>query len=299
MEIICALCGKNQRVKVLYKETFTPRHKTPTIYSARRLPDRVHYRIIRCENCSLVFSSPIITKNEIKKLYRESICTYEEQIESLIKTYLSLFRKIKPKLRFDSKILEIGCGNGFFLDALKKEGYDNAYGVEPSKKMVSQSSGFLKKRIKQDVFKKSQFKKNSFDAVLSFHTLDHVVNPLEFVRNTYAILKKGGIALLVVHDVNGLSVKLFGERSAIFDVEHIYLFNKKTLPRIFIKAGFSLEGVEVFDVVNTYPFSYWLRMSGVPFVIQKVGEKVVRFCGIDSIPLSLNGGNIGIIARRP
>ena len=289
------MCGKNQRVKVLYPQTFNTRHKNPAIYSARRFPDRVHYRIVRCENCSLVFSSPILSKNEIHKLYRESVCTYNEQIDYLIKTYLLIFNTI-PKLSKSAKILEIGCGNGFFLNALAKNGYKNLYGVEPSIKMFKEMPVILKKRIVVDEFKKNQFPNNSFDFVLCFHTLDHIINPVTFVKNTYSLLKKGGVALFVVHDAQGLSVKLFGERSAIFDIEHIYLFNKKTLPALFQKAGFKTS--TVFDVKNNYPLWYWFRMSGIPKFVRKLGEKAVRLTGIGFLPVSLNGGNIGIIVRK-
>lgn len=299
VEIICVLCGKNQQTEVLFKENYNKNILSPIIYSARRLPDRVHYRILKCTRCGLIFSSPIFPSTQIKKLYKNSVCTYKEQIPYLIQTYKRLFKKAVSTLAsqsFELKILEIGCGNGFFLDALKQEGYRNMYGVEPSQKMVAQAPIYLRKNILQDVFKKNQFPKNSFDLICCFHTLDHVVDPLFFVKNTYGILKKGGAAVFVVHDAEGLSVKLFGEKSAIFDIEHIYLFNKKTLPALFRKGGFKTSNV--FEVQNTYPLWYWFRMSGVPKLIRKVGEKIMTLSGIGSIPLSLNGGNIGIIAKK-
>ena len=94
--------------------------------------------------------------------------------------------------------------------------------------------------------------------------------------------------IVVTHDTQGLSVKLFGERSPIFDIEHIFLFNKKTIAALFKRATFKLVNVK--NLVNTYPLSYWIRMSGLGLNIS--------WLPIDP-PISLSGGNIVTVAQKP
>lgn len=162
--------------------------------------------------------------------------------------------------------------------------------------MVSKADSSIRNRIKIDVFNSNLFPKNSFDLALCFHTLDHMIDPNDFIKGANSMLKKNGYVIVVVHDTQGLSVKLFGESSAIFDVEHIYLFNKKTLREIFIKNQF--KAIKVFNVVNKYPLNYWVKMSGFPLVIRKIVNYTIRLIGLSKIPVPIPAGNIGIIARK-
>ena len=286
-----------QQIKTLYPPTFDRKNVSKNTYSARRLPDKVHYRIVKCLRCSLIFSSPIISLKEISKFYKDSLCNYEDQIPYLIKTYLNIIKNIWNKIPKNPKVLEVGCGNGFFLKALKELKFTkNVFGVEPSSKMVLQADPILRNKIKINIFKRNLFPKNSFDLVLCFHTLDHMVDPNEFIRGTQSLLRKNGYVVVVVHDTEGLSVKLFGERSAIFDIEHIYLFNKKTLSEIFLRNKFKV--VKIFNLVNNYPLNYWIKMSGFPSIVKKYAKFVFNILGIGKRGISIPAGNIALIAKK-
>lgn len=295
-EIICALCGKNQQKKLLYKATFTQKNVTSEVFSARRAPDRIHYQLNICTNCGLIFSSPIFPDAKISKLYEKSFLSYPDQVDYITKTYINLLESIRSKLPKDPSILDIGCGNGFFLDALKKRGFKKLYGVEPSKKMVDSIPLDLRKNVKQSLFRKNLFPEKTFDLICCFHTLDHVVNPNEFVSETYTLLKKNGVAIFVLHDTSALSVRLFGEKSPIFDIEHIYLFNKKIIATLFRQNGFS--NIAAYDLKNTYPLSYWIQMAGIPQFLKKQAVKLLFFTKLGNIPLSLKGGNMYVVAQK-
>lgn len=261
------------------------------------MPDRVHYRIVKCVKCSLVFSSPIISPKKIFEFYKKSLCSYKDQIPYLIKTYFNIINEIKHDLPKNPTVLEVGCGNGFFIKAIMDVGITkNVYGVEPSIKMVLESDFSIRNKIKANIFKSDLFPQNSFDLICCFHTLDHMVDPNEFIRVAYALLKKNGYIIVVVHDTQGLSVKLFGENSPIFDIEHIYLFNKKTLRKIFARNSF--KAIRVFNLVNSYPLNYWIQMSGFPSVIKKSANFIANMLKINKIGFSIPAGNIGVIAKK-
>jgi len=286
-----------QQIKTLYSSTFNLKNISKNTYSARRLPDKIHHRIVKCIRCSLVFSSPIISLQKISKLYKESLCNYEDQIPYLIKTYMNIIKKIKNNMPRNPKVLEVGCGNGFFLRALLDLGLTkNVFGVEPSIKMVLQADQNLRSRIKVNIFKKHLFPKESFDLICCFHTLDHMIDPNEFIRVSHSLLKRNGYVVVVVHDTEGLSVKLFGEKSAIFDIEHIYLFNKKTLRKIFVRNSFKV--IKVFNLVNSYPLNYWMQMSGFPRIVKRYTEFVFNILGIGKRGVSIPAGNIALIAKK-
>jgi SAM-dependent methyltransferase len=297
VDIICALCGQKQQIKELFPATFKREDLTQKTYSARRTPDKIHYRIVKCQRCSLVFSTPVFSQEELSTFYRESFCNYKDQIPYLIKTYFDLINKIKNNLPKSPKVLEVGCGDGFFLKALMDLKFTkNVFGVEPSLKMALEANQAMKNKIKIDVFRKNLFPKDSFDLILCFHTLDHMFDPKEFIDGAREMLKKNGYIIVVVHDTEGLSVKLFGERSAIFDVEHIYLFNKLTLKKIFEDSRYRV--IEVSDLVNTYPLNYWTQMSGFPKIIKKYAKVVLDVLRIGEKEISIPAGNIALIAKK-
>lgn len=266
------------------------------IFSARRYPDRIHFQLNKCTNCGLIFSSPIFSSVKIAKLYKDSFLSYSNQVTYVKNTYMDLFNKLTTKISKNPYVLEIGCANGFFLKELRKKGIKKLFGVEPSKKMVDGAADYLKTNIKQSLFKKGLFPKKTFDLACCFHTLDHVINPNELVKETYEVLKERGIALFVLHDTSALSVKLFGEKSPIFDIEHIYLFNKKNVAMLFKNHGFTILKID--DLKNTYPISYWIKMAGIPRFFKEAALKAITFTRLENLTFTLKGGNIYILAQK-
>jgi SAM-dependent methyltransferase len=293
----CAICGEKQQTIVLYTENFDNKKIDKKTFSARRIPDRVHFRLMKCLNCGLIFSNPIFSLTKIKALYRQSGFDYQDESVFLKKTYSKYLKQsIKNDVIRDTRLLDIGCGNGFFLEAALDLGIKNVYGIEPGKQSVLKAKAILKKRIKIGFFDNKSYKNNTFDIICCFQTLDHIVNPNEFLTNVYKVLRKNGKALFIVHNTDGLSVKLFGEKSPIFDIEHMYLFNKSNLEQIFLKNNF--KTVETFDIKNTYPLYYWFKMSPLPPFLKKITLIFLETVGLKNYAISLNAGNIGIIAQK-
>jgi len=296
MYLRCALCKNRENLKVLYKENFST-SITKKTYSARRIPDRAHFQFMRCVSCGFVFSNPIFDTEKIHELYKKSDFTYVCEAEYLKKTYGRYLQKIiKGKNVRKLNLLDIGCGNGFFLEEARRFGIRNVYGLEPGKLSIDKADPAIKKNIIVDILKPGLFKKETFDIICCFHTLDHVVDPNEFLRITYDLLKKGGSVFFIVHNTDSFSAKLLGEKSPIFDIEHIYLFNKKNLSKIFAKNHFF--NIKVFNIVNTYPLSYWVRLFPFPKIIKTPLLNLLAFVKINSFPITLRAGNIAIIAKK-
>lgn len=297
LSVQCALCGKKQKIKEIYKENFSTNQINAQIFSARRYPDKLHYRFVKCLNCGLIFSSPVFSLKKVKNLYKESKFNYNLESRFLKKTYGEFLRQVLPLNNLDKlKILDIGCGNGFFMEEAMEMGIKNVFGIEPSIDSVKKASLEIKKNIKCDVLRPHQFRNNSFDIICFFHTLDHVFNPNVFLDTVQNLLKKNGKVICVVHDTDGLSVRLFGEKSPIFDIEHIYLFNKKNLAKIFRKN--KLKPLQVLSVRNRYPIGYWLKLMPIT---KNLKDNLIRFLsltGLGNVPVSINAGNMVIVAEK-
>lgn len=294
--IPCAICSTADNFNIKFKENFDIDNLDEGVFSARRVPDKYHYQIVRCNKCGLIYSNPILEEKKINLLYKKSKLTYDKELSYLKKTYGYYLRKITINNARRGNLLEIGCGNGFFLEEAIKVGFDNVYGIEPSKQAVSKAPLKIKQKIIVDIFRKGQFKNNFFDVICSFQTLDHIIDPNELLKECYKILRKQGIIFCITHNTNALSAKFLGERSPIYDIEHIHLFNENTLKRIFEKNGF--KTINVFNISNNYPLRYWARMFPIPHLLKKSVLSILGNKIIGNIAVNIKAGNIGIVARK-
>ena len=291
----CALCQKDD-FRILYKANFDIKQIDEKIFSARRLPDRLHYRIVQCRKCRVVYSNPILDHTILEKLYKKSVLVYDEHIANLQKTYGFYLRKLEKFAVRKSRILEIGCGNGFFLEEARAQGYKEVYGVEPSMQAVSKASSYLKKRIKIDIFRHGLYARQFFDVICCFQTLDHLPDPNAVLRECFFVLKKGGLVLFLNHDVESLSARLLKNRSPIIDIEHTYLFSKKTMRQLFEKHGFQVLAVE--NSFNFHNISYWVRLFPFPNWLKLRLIDMIKMLKLDAFPLKLYPGNLVLFGRK-
>src|SRR5947207_2946364 len=91
--------------------------------------------LAKCKNCGFVFMRAIPTIEELKNHYDTYSYDETQYLSPLtIDSYNSLLDEFE-KFRKTNKILDVGCGVGFFLETAKKRGWE-VYGTEYSKKAI-------------------------------------------------------------------------------------------------------------------------------------------------------------------
>ncbi len=295
-QVRCAICETFDNYDVIYPPNFREDLIDERIFSARRRPDRLHFRIVKCRGCSLVYSNPVIDNEKLELFYRHSKFTYDDYIYYIKKTYEYYLTRAANLVKRDN-FLEIGCGPGFLLQVALEIGFKWVCGVEPSSDAITRASDKIRDRIKNDSFRAGLYEENSFDLVAFFQTLDHIPDPNLFLKDVFRVLKPGGIVLALNHDVEALSATILGERSPIIDIEHTFLYNKRTMRQIFEKHGFRI--VELESAFNVYPIGLWLRMLPIPRGLDSIICDFFFGVGLGRIPLGINAGNIYLIGQRP
>jgi SAM-dependent methyltransferase len=293
-KVFCPICGQKNNFNIVYPANFKFSDLNVRIFSARRLPDKIHYRLVKCKKCGLVRSNPVADIKHLNKLYQRSLMTYDEEINNLVTTYIKSIRPILNKLPKDAKILEIGCGSAFVLKALYKLGYKNLYGIEPSTNAIKKVDSKIVKNIKINILKPKLFPKDSFDFIFFFQTFDHIPNPNQFLKECYRLLKKDGYILSFNHNIDSLSAKLFGEKSPIIDIEHTFLYSPNTIKNIFEKNKFIVR--KIFSPYNILSLKHFFWLIPMP---QKIKQKILSSNSIFlNKKIRLQLGNLCLIAQK-
>ena len=296
-DTVCAICGPGPASVLLYPASVTPADLTPGVFSARRLPDRVHYQMVRCVDCGLVRSDPVIESDLLRQLYDESTFDYASEVDDLRSTYGRYLERLRRRGDEQHAILEVGCGNGFFLEEALAHGYTRVGGVEPSTAAVASADPSVRPGIVCDIMRPGLFPENVFDAVCLFQTFDHLPDPGAVLDASLEALRPGGLLLCLNHNVQAMSARLLGERSPIIDVEHTYLYSPETMARIFVSHGYRI--VEQGRVFNTISLRYLVHLLPLPGRAKRTLTSLVGAARLDRVRLRLPLGNLYLIAEKP
>jgi SAM-dependent methyltransferase len=293
----CAICDHEGDATELWPSTLDPSAFSARVFSARRLPDRVHYRMVACNTCGLVRSDPVASEELLATLYASSSFDYGQEVGSIQATYGRALGWMEARSPRRGSLLEIGCGNGFFLEQARRQGWKEVRGVEPSMDAVANAPRELGGVIVQDVMRRGLFDEESFDAVCLFQVLDHISHPVELLEECLAVLRPGGQILALNHNVRAWSARMLGERSPIVDIEHTYLYSPETMRSIFAKAGF--VGPRVRSVRNTYSLAYLTQLLPLPDGLKSRLLPAVRVGRAGRVRVTVPLGNLCLVARKP
>lgn len=244
-----------------------------TLPEGHSLPEA--YDIVSCNKCGFVYAETPASQEDYSRYYKE-FSRYEDKtiatgggdtprdaarLEDRA-TYLSPFIPDKK-----AAILDVGCANGGLLAALKRKGYSNLTGVDPSHACVQNlRKGLGIKAIVGDVLS-FKLPEESFDCVILSHVLEHIVDLKGAMENLLLNLKAGGVLYIEVPDASRYD-EYYVVPYYYFDCEHINHFDEYSLKNLASRSGLSyVDGgkkeIEVSDA-NTYPVVYGMyRKSGV------------------------------------
>lgn len=302
-DVRCIICDTTAFEEELYPSNVVEDDLNTAVFSARRMPDRLHGRVVRCRRCSLVYTNPQVDTARLSKLYERSTYTYEGEERYIRCTYKRELSRVLPLLQRSGtappriSYLDIGCGNGFMLGAATELGFDDPWGVEPSAHAIRHLHQTMKGRIIQGMFSLALLGEKRFDVISCFQTLDHIPEPGTFVREVFHALRPGGAVLFINHNIASLTARILKERCPMIDIEHTFLHTPSTMRALFEKNGFM--DIRVHAVRNDYPIHYWVHLLPSPRNIKRPIVDFLKHSAIGRAVIPLYAGNLGLIARKP
>jgi 2-polyprenyl-3-methyl-5-hydroxy-6-metoxy-1,4-benzoquinol methylase len=264
-ETPCPLCGRDEPTLLL--EAPDP---MPAVGSG------LWFAVVRCEHCGLTYTNPRPTPQTIGQFYPPDYRPHRRprkmgEPRPARPLWTRLFGRPCNERRGTlpghgtGRLLDFGCGGGGFLKRMADLGWQ-VIGLDAAVGAVRRVQEELGLKALVGSLPHRELVPCSFDVVTMWHSLEHVHEPLDILREAYQLLVPGGKLVVATPNVESLPFYWFGRNWFGLDLpRHLTHFTPKTLTAMLRTAGFRVDGVRMLR------HSDWLRSSAKLAVKQGSG----------------------------
>jgi 2-polyprenyl-3-methyl-5-hydroxy-6-metoxy-1,4-benzoquinol methylase len=209
--------------------------------------------VYQCKDCTLAYVDPFpVYAGDVyeETYFNKSLVSYDSMREYRIKRFGMERIRLIQKYVQNGKLLDIGCGVGWFLEGAKTAGFE-IYGQEISKELA----GFTSEKLGIPVFSEHLSDiKESFDVITMFDLLEHVMDPLKLIEESKALLNPGGIIVVFTPNFDSLGIQqLKQDSSLVCPPAHLTYFTKQSVEKLASLTGMELvhletKGMDIADI---------------------------------------------------
>jgi 2-polyprenyl-3-methyl-5-hydroxy-6-metoxy-1,4-benzoquinol methylase len=249
IKVNCSLCGRNNTALCM---------------------DCSDFKFVKCRRCGLVYQNPQPVFKDLKKRYKNDYFIYELENDTnffnLMRLGLNDINFFKYRSFANNRFLDIGCATGLLVKYMKDRGWDSK-GLEICRESAEYGIKNRGVNIIINSLPDARLESNYFSVIHFSHVIEHVPDPLSFLREVYRLLVPGGMVIVTTPNIDSLQAVLFRSkwRSAIAD--HLTLFSRKTLKKILTEAGFKIKKTAVWG---------GLAKGTVPGFIKKPVDRMAK-----------------------
>ena len=249
----------------------------------------LNFQFVRCSSCQLVYQNPLLSRESRNHLYetREywdnkgsdmktekmlNYYSYIEEAENRRKTDKFRVDWVTSRLPSNSRILDLGCGDGLYVDMLKKSGFQ-AYGMDISSAMIAIAKNKYNIEIIQGDAEKEWAFEEPFDAIVCY-TISNFINPSLVFKQIQTNLRQGGYFFFNFADCENLLSRLMGKHFYVYRPSAAIVYSKKTIMAYCKKFGLRIESIK--NDTQMIPLARFFGMLGLPSFIGGF-----KFIGVD------------------
>lgn len=196
------------------------------------------------------------------------------------------------------KILEVGCGNGYYLSLLNRlELNISLTGIDNDKAALFDAHRFIEDEKVILIFAdatKLPFKNNSFNKIICSEVIEHIKDDKKVLQEIHRVLKKGGVMVLSTCNINypffwdpinWVLQHIFkthikrGFWSGIWN-QHLRMYEKKDVEKLAEEVNFKISVSETLTSwclpFNHYIINFVARLIAKYIYLNKLPEKLVE-----------------------
>lgn len=197
------------------------------------------------------------------------------------------------------KILEIGCGNGFFLKKVQEK-KALGWGLDFNKEAVAYGKRYGIKIMDEDITSHSIKQSGKYDMVCAFQLLEHVNDVGNFIEDSLKCLKTGGVFAIGVPNNDSLVFKWDSYNTLNLPPHHMLLWNVDSLKSL--AKQFNLTIVEIVvqpanKISRSVVYRLWLEKKIGKSKISKLVHVVSRWL-VKRLPVFNEGVTVVAIFRK-
>jgi SAM-dependent methyltransferase len=200
----------------------------------------------RCEKCRNAFVAPMPAPDFLAEYYSnyhvgrgpKGNYAQEEKMRAYHPAELQLVQKYTKGN--PGRLLDLGCGKGYFLELCAKAGID-CMGLELSDTAARAAREELGLNVQAGSIHEAKGEIGTFDTVTMWGVIEHLPDPVEVLRSCWDVLKPGG--LLIVNTGTGddwFDRLLPGVNQWYNPPQHLFVFSAPGLAECFRQAGFQM-----------------------------------------------------------
>lgn len=251
-----------------------------------------NFRILRCSNCSFAFVSPRPTPEYIKSLYSDfgqhdggrrsldDVLKAEADYPNstvdanrILEAILHILEH-KPTGNRD-KLLDVGCGYGFFSREALRRGFEvDALESASNERLIAEQIIGLKPISSS--FEDFSRPHGSYSAVLMSQVLEHALDVNAWVDKARRLLVSGGVLAVASPNFKSAFRLVFHERDPyVCPPVHLNFFSPRSLSTLLVKHGFKLKEIQWVSridpniVLRRIPLTKYIGL-GIRFPLQAV-----------------------------
>ena len=296
--IICNLCGSSRYCLVYRRPKIEKKLKPlPSSYTISESELEKPDKIVRCMTCGLVFAIP---EDPIKELTQDYVNMADPEYlkeERGRRAQADIVLRKIAKFKRSGKLLDIGCGPGFFLDQAKRQGWA-VHGVDLSQWSKDHAKAHFNIDITQGLLTDARFPDRAFDVIVMNDVIEHLEDPKCVLKEIRRILKNDGIIYISTPDIQSFLSRLLSAKWWGINKYHLYYFSKKTIEKLFDEVGF--KPLRYSSYPRTFSLNYWaMRLRSYPPFIYKPVEFISNIGDLGHCLLKITlHDQIGVASQR-
>ena len=206
------------------------------------------FTIHRCPDCGMAFTLPAPPDEKLGRYYPEAYYgdpgrrRFPGIVEVLQRRlYESRACRVGRIVQGPSRrVLDVGCGKGFLLDAFRRQGW-RVQGVELSEHSARHGREVLGLNIHVGSPKDPEITEGRFEVATLWHVLEHARNPAQLLEEINALLEPGGVLLVSVPDFGCPEARFSTSGWFHLDVpRHLMHFSEDPLRELLKASGFDI-----------------------------------------------------------